>query len=240
MWPSDYPNAFPCVLSWFPVDIAVLWRCAPRTTIYSSVSMAITFELRTWHIGLFRLSAIRYEYGRPVSASSASSNVVLARRKTFSRDQCPLCPRLGVRRRPSGTPLTASSVYLCIICHRQNWISGKIELQAKLILLLGATSDLILTRQNSLKRNLSIHMQLMTKSTCVVDRVGSISESVFDVRDFFDLCSYRQSSRQGRPHRFSRLLLYSASFALPSSIKLSHRLSNDSTPNWTSFLQSLI
>ena len=38
--------------------------------------------------------------------------------------------------------------------------------QAKLIVLLGATSDLILTRQNSLKRNLSIHMQLTTKSMC--------------------------------------------------------------------------
>ena len=88
------------------------------------------------------------------------------------------------------------------ICHRQNSISGKIQFQAKLILLLGAISDLILTRHNSLKRNLSIRRQLMPKSTCVVDRVGSISEGVFAMRDFFDLCSYRQSSREGRPHRF--------------------------------------
>ena len=100
-----------------PVDIAVLWRCAPRTTIYSSVSMAITFEIRTWRIGLFQLSAIRYEYGRPLSTSSASSNVVLGPRKTFSRDQCPICPRPVVRRRPSGTPLMASPVYLCIYSH---------------------------------------------------------------------------------------------------------------------------
>ena len=81
-------------------------------------------------------------------------------------------------------------------------VTGKIEFQAKLILLLGAISDLILTRQNSLKRNLSIRRQLMPKSTCVVDRVGSISEGLFAMRDFFDLCSYRQSSREGRPHRF--------------------------------------
>ena len=57
--------------------------------------------------------------------------------------------------------------------------------QAKLILMLGATSDLILTRQNSLKRNLFIHMQLLKKSMCLVDGVGSISEGVFDVMDFF-------------------------------------------------------
>ena len=84
------------------VDIAVIWRCVSRTTIYSSVSMVMTFELRTWHIGLFRLSAMRYGYGRSLSASNASSNVVLRRRRTFSRDWCPLTPRLVVRRRPSG------------------------------------------------------------------------------------------------------------------------------------------
>ena len=97
-----------------PVYIVAIWRCASRTTIYSSVSMVITFELRTWHIGLFRLSAMRYEYGIPMSASNASSNVVLRRRRTFSRDWF---PRLVVRRRPSGSPLTASPVYFCIYSH---------------------------------------------------------------------------------------------------------------------------
>lgn len=53
--------------------------------------------------------------------------------------------------------------------------------QTKLIVLLGATSDLILTRQNSLKRDLFTRMQLLTKSVFVVDRVGSISQGASDV-----------------------------------------------------------
>ena len=97
-----------------PVGFAVIWRWASRKTIYNLVSMIITFEPQIWHIGLFRLSAIRYEYGRPLSASNASSNVVLRRRKGFSRNWCPLSPRLVIRQRPSGPPLTASPVYVCI------------------------------------------------------------------------------------------------------------------------------
>ena len=97
-----------------PVYIAAIWRCASRTTIYSSVSMGITFELRTCHIGLFRLLAMRYEYGTPLSASNASSNVILRRRKRFSRNRCPLSPWLVVRPRHSEPRLTASPVYVCI------------------------------------------------------------------------------------------------------------------------------
>jgi hypothetical protein len=41
------------------------------------------FELRTWYTCLVRWTAIRYEYGRSLSASNASSNVVLLRRKDF-------------------------------------------------------------------------------------------------------------------------------------------------------------
>ena len=66
-----------------PLDIAVILRCTSPTTIFSSVFIVIMFELRTWYICLFRLTAIRYEHGRPISASNASSNVVLLRRKEF-------------------------------------------------------------------------------------------------------------------------------------------------------------
>ena len=93
------------------IDIAVIWRCALRTTVYSSVSMVITFELWTGHIDLFRLSAIRHEYGRPLSASNTSSNVVVHRRKRFSRNRRPLSWWLVVRPRPSGLRLTSSPVY---------------------------------------------------------------------------------------------------------------------------------
>ena len=89
---------------------------------------------------------------------------------------------------------TVSMLFVRVVTLYPNvCVTSKIEFQTKLIVLLGAISDLILTRQNSLKQNLSIRMQLMTKSMCVVNRVGSISESVFDVRDLFDRCSYRQS-----------------------------------------------
>ena len=96
------------------IDIAVIWRCGSRTTIYSSVPMVITFELRTRHIDLFRLSAIWDDNGGPLSASNTSSNVVVRRKKRFSRNRCPLSPWLVVRRRPSGPRLTASPVYVCI------------------------------------------------------------------------------------------------------------------------------
>ena len=71
-------------------------------------------ELRTWHIDLFRLSAICDEYGGPLSASNISSKVLLRRRKRFSRNRFPLSPWLVVRRRPSGPRLTARPVYVCI------------------------------------------------------------------------------------------------------------------------------
>ena len=96
------------------IDIAVIWRCASRTTIYSSVSMLITFELRTRHIDLFRLSAIWDENGGPLSASNTSSDVAVRRRKRFSRNRCPLSPWLIVRPRHSGPRLTAIPVYVCI------------------------------------------------------------------------------------------------------------------------------
>ena len=96
------------------IDIAVIWRCGSRTAIYSSVPMVITFELRTRHIDLFRLSAIWDDNGGPLSASNTSSNVVVRRKKRFSRNRCPLSPWLVVRRRPSGPRLTASPVYVCI------------------------------------------------------------------------------------------------------------------------------
>ena len=66
-----------------PVDITVIWRCTSPPTIFSSVSIGIMFVLRTWYICLFRLTTIRDEHGRPLSASNASSNVVLLRRKDF-------------------------------------------------------------------------------------------------------------------------------------------------------------
>ena len=96
------------------IDIVVIRRCASRTTIYSSVPMVITVELRTGHIDLFRLSAIWDEYEGPLSASNTGSNVVVRRRKRFSRNRCPLGSWLVVRRRPSASPLTASPIYVCI------------------------------------------------------------------------------------------------------------------------------
>ena len=76
--------------------------------------MFFTFEMWTWHISLFRISIIRYEYERSLSASNASLNVVLRRGKIFSRYWCPRSPRLVVRRRPFGPPRTASPVSVCI------------------------------------------------------------------------------------------------------------------------------
>ena len=62
------------------------------------------------------------------------------------------------------------------MCHMQNWISGVIELHVELIIVLGVTSDFIVTRQNSHNQILFIPMQLLTKS--VVLRW----QSLFDLR----------------------------------------------------------
>ena len=100
------------------VDIAVMCHYASPTTIFSSASIVFLFELRTPNICHLRLTAIGYEYGRALTASNASSDVVLLQKKRFSTDWRPLDPRLVVRQRPVGTPLTASLVHVCIY-----WVS---------------------------------------------------------------------------------------------------------------------
>ena len=93
-----------------PVDIAVIWHCASRTTIYRSVFMVIMLELRAWWVCIFHLTAMRYEYGRSLSPSNADAYVVLLQSNRFSRGRCPLHQWLVVRRRRTGTPRTASPV----------------------------------------------------------------------------------------------------------------------------------
>ena len=68
----------------FSVNITVIWRCASRTTILSSLSIVIMFELRTWDICLTHLTAVEYVYRRYLAASNASSNVVLLQTYIFS------------------------------------------------------------------------------------------------------------------------------------------------------------
>ena len=98
----------------FPVDIVVMSNYASPTPIFSSAFIIIMFKLRTWHIGLLRLSAIRHQYGRSLTAANAGSYVVLLQRKRFSKDWRSLDQRLAVRQRHSGTPFTGNVVYVCI------------------------------------------------------------------------------------------------------------------------------
>lgn len=70
----------------FPVDIAVMCHYPSPKTVFSSASTVLTFDLRTRNICLLLLTTIRYEYGRYLTASNASSDDVLLKRKIFSTD----------------------------------------------------------------------------------------------------------------------------------------------------------
>ena len=98
----------------FPVDIAVTWHYPSPTTIFNSAYTILMFEVRTRHICLFFLTAIRCEYGRSLTASNASSDDVLLKKKRFSTDLLLVDQPLGVRQYPFKTALTASLVYVCI------------------------------------------------------------------------------------------------------------------------------
>ena len=74
----------------------------------------IVFKLQTLNTCLFRLTDIREEYGRSLSAFNANSTIVMLRRKRFLTDWCLLDQWSIVRRRPFRKPLTASPVYVCI------------------------------------------------------------------------------------------------------------------------------
>ena len=111
----DYPAAFQCVSYWFPFDSAVIWRCTSPTTIFSPVSIAIVFERRIWTTCLIRPTAIRYEYGRSLTALILIPNVALLQTERFPTDTRPLDRRLVAHQRPTWTPLTTSFLYVCIL-----------------------------------------------------------------------------------------------------------------------------
>jgi hypothetical protein len=115
MWPKRLIKSFSmCLVVVFPAYRSDLTLYVASKYLQLSVRIYYVPTSNMIYIYHFRLTPIRYEYASPLSASNASANVVLLRRKDVFRDWRPLQQRLVVRRRPSGTPLTASPVYACV------------------------------------------------------------------------------------------------------------------------------
>lgn len=78
-------------------------------------------DLWKWSMCLFCLTAIWYGYGWSLLAFDASLHVALIPWVWLHRDWCTLTLAiLTVRRRPSGTPLTASLVFVYIFSFKPN------------------------------------------------------------------------------------------------------------------------
>ena len=125
IWPPWITGCFSIrltfIFSWISQKVDAVSR---KQVSWARCSIAMVVEFRVWDISLSHLTGTRWVKGRSLRIANASSNVALLQRNKFlgtdGQDQW-----LVVRRRPFGTPLTASPCHACNLLSRDRVLYEK-------------------------------------------------------------------------------------------------------------------